>query len=84
MQDVTLERYSAEMEYATISRWLKSEGDHVAAGEVLVEIEADKVTQEVVAPVAGVLETIHTLAGDEIRVGEVMGTIVEQPGPAEG
>ena len=51
---------------------------------MLVEIEADKVTQEVVAPVAGVLETIHALAGDEIRVGEVMGTIVEQPGPAEG
>jgi 2-oxoglutarate dehydrogenase E2 component (dihydrolipoamide succinyltransferase) len=83
MQDVTLERYSAETEYATISRWLKSEGDRVAAGDVLVEIEADKVTQEVVAPVAGVLETIHALAGDEIRVGEVMGTIAEHAGPAE-
>ena len=55
MTDVTLERTSPEMEYATVSRWLKREGERVTAGEVLLEIEADKATQEVVAPVSGVL-----------------------------
>jgi 2-oxoglutarate dehydrogenase E2 component (dihydrolipoamide succinyltransferase) len=77
MTEVTLQRYSAEMEYATISRWLKREGDRVSAGEVLLEVESDKVTQEVVAPVSGVLETIFAVAGDEIRVGESMGTLSE-------
>ena len=75
MTDVTLERTSPEMEYATISRWLKREGEPVTAGEVLLEIETDKVTQEVVAPVSGVLSAVYAVAGDEVRVGEVMGTL---------
>ena len=75
MTDVRLERTAPEMEYATIVRWLKREGDAVVAGEVLLEVEADKATQEVVAPVSGVLEEIYAPAGDEIRVGDVMGTI---------
>ncbi len=81
MTDVTLERTSPEMEYATISRWLKREGDRVLAGEVLLEIETDKVTQEVVAPVSGLLRAIHAVAGDEIRVGEVMATLDGRPDP---
>ena len=83
MTDIRLESTSPEMEYATIVRWLKHEGDAVAAGEVLLEVEADKATQEVVAPVSGVLKEIVAPAGDEIRVGEVMGTIATHPKPAE-
>ena len=79
MTDVTLERTSPEMEYATVSRWLKREGEPVTAGEVLLEIETDKVTQEVVAPVSGVLRAIHAVAGDEVRVGEAMGTLDQGP-----
>ena len=41
---------------ATISRWLKNEGDAVAAGETLVELETDKITVEVPALAAGVLD----------------------------
>ena len=84
MTDVTLERTSPEMEYATVSRWLKREGEQVTAGEVLLEIETDKVTQEVVAPVSGVLRTIYAVAGDEVRVGEAMGALEGDPdaGPA--
>ena len=40
---------------ATVSRWLKQEGDAVAAGETLVELETDKITVEVPALKAGVL-----------------------------
>jgi pyruvate/2-oxoglutarate dehydrogenase complex dihydrolipoamide acyltransferase (E2) component len=84
MTDVTLERTSPEMEYATVSRWLKREGEQVTAGEVLLEIETDKVTQEVVALVSGVLRTIYAVAGDEVRVGEAMGALDGDPdaGPA--
>ncbi len=73
-----LERYSEEMEYGTIARWLKREGDGVRAGEVMVEVETEKATQEVEAPIAGVLQSILALEGEEIRVGDPMATIVEE------
>jgi pyruvate/2-oxoglutarate dehydrogenase complex dihydrolipoamide acyltransferase (E2) component len=81
MTDVRLESTAPEMEYATITRWLRQEGEMVVAGEVLLEVEADKATQEVVAPVSGVLAEIRAPAGDEIRVGDVMGTIAADAEP---
>ena len=72
-----LERVSEEQEYATITRWLKSEGERVAAGDVIVEVEAEKATQEVEAPVDGVLEAILAVEGDEIRVGDPIAVIAE-------
>jgi pyruvate/2-oxoglutarate dehydrogenase complex dihydrolipoamide acyltransferase (E2) component len=56
---------------------LKREGDRVEAGEVVVEVEAEKVTQEIEAPVSGVLRSIVAVDGDEIRVGEVIAVIEE-------
>lgn len=75
--ELTLERYSEEMEYGMIARWLKREGDPVEQGEVIVEIEAEKATQEVEAPVSGVLEAIIAVEGDEIRVGDTFAVIAE-------
>lgn len=72
-----LEPVSEEQEYGTIARWLKQEGDSVEAGEVVVEVEAEKVTQEVEAPVSGVLLSILAVDGDEIRVGDVIAVIEE-------
>ncbi len=74
-----LEPVSEEQEYGTIARWLKREGDHVDAGEVVVEVEAEKVTQEVEAPIAGVLQSIIAVDGDEVRVGDVIAVIEESP-----
>ena len=45
---------------ARVAKWLKNEGDAVAAGEALVELETDKVDVEVSAPKAGVLERSPT------------------------
>lgn len=56
---------------------MKREGDRVEAGEVVVEVEAEKVTQEIEAPVSGVLRSIVAVDGDEIRVGEVIAVIEE-------
>jgi pyruvate/2-oxoglutarate dehydrogenase complex dihydrolipoamide acyltransferase (E2) component len=75
--ELKLEPVSEEQEYGTITKWLKREGESVAAGEVIVEVEAEKATQEVEAPVAGVLESILAVEGDEIRVGETIAVIAE-------
>jgi 2-oxoglutarate dehydrogenase E2 component (dihydrolipoamide succinyltransferase) len=51
---------------ATIGRWFKKAGDAVAADEPLVELETDKVTVEVPAPAAGVLEEIRVKDGETV------------------
>ena len=62
---------------ARVARWLKKEGDAVAAGEPLVELETDKIDVEVPAPKAGVLERIAHKDGDDVKIGAVIGTIKE-------
>src|SRR6185369_6356277 len=60
---------------ATVSRWLKKEGDPVNVGDVLVELETDKVNLEVGAKSSGVLAKIEVPEGGDVKVGEVLGTI---------
>ncbi len=62
---------------ATILRWLKKEGDTVAAGEPLVELETDKVNVEVPAEQAGVLQQIARAEGETVAVGDVLGLMGE-------
>lgn len=70
-----LEALAPEMEYGTVTRWLKAEGDPVQAGEPVVEVEAEKVTEEIEAPVAGTIEEIRAAEGDEVKVGDVLAVI---------
>ena len=60
---------------ATVARWLKKAGEAVAADEALVELETDKVTVEVNAPAAGVLEAITAQEGAEVEPGALLGSI---------
>ena len=60
---------------ARIAKWLRKEGDLVAAGDPVVELETDKVDLEVGAPQAGVLSRIDRKDGDDVKVGEVLGVI---------
>jgi len=60
---------------ATVAAWLKSPGDAVAEGDVLVELETDKVMVEVPAAESGVLAEIRKNEGDTVTVGEVLGTL---------
>ncbi|MEX2110211.1 MAG: 2-oxoglutarate dehydrogenase complex dihydrolipoyllysine-residue succinyltransferase [Gemmatimonadaceae bacterium] len=62
---------------ATVSRWLKKQGDAVAAGDTLVELETDKVTVEVPALKAGVLTKQAKAEGDVVKVDEVLGELDE-------
>jgi 2-oxoglutarate dehydrogenase E2 component (dihydrolipoamide succinyltransferase) len=59
---------------ATVAKWLKQAGETVAADEALVELETDKVTVEVTAPMAGVLSVIVP-EGGEVEVGAVLGSV---------
>ena len=60
---------------ATVGKWLKQVGDTVAAGEMLVDLETDKVNVEVAAEQGGVLEQIVKGEGQNVGVGEVIGRI---------
>jgi 2-oxoglutarate dehydrogenase E2 component (dihydrolipoamide succinyltransferase) len=60
---------------ATVARWIKQQGESVAADEPLVELETDKVTVEVNAPSAGVLSSIAVPEGTEVEVGAVLGLV---------
>jgi 2-oxoglutarate dehydrogenase E2 component (dihydrolipoamide succinyltransferase) len=62
---------------ATVSRWLKNEGDAVAAGETLVELETDKITVEVPALKAGVLAKRGRAEGDVVKVDDIIGELDE-------
>ena len=68
---------------ATVSRWLKKEGDSINVGDVLVELETDKVNLEVGAKSAGVLAKIEVPEGGDVKVGAVLGTIDENGKPAQ-
>jgi 2-oxoglutarate dehydrogenase E2 component (dihydrolipoamide succinyltransferase) len=63
---------------ATVSRWLKKEGDFVNVGDVLVELETDKVNLEVGAKGAGILQQIAAAEGKDVKVGDVLGMIDEK------
>jgi 2-oxoglutarate dehydrogenase E2 component (dihydrolipoamide succinyltransferase) len=60
---------------AVVGAWLKSEGDAVNRGDVLLELETDKVNLEVTAPDDGVLGKVEKNEGDVVTVGELLGTI---------
>ena len=60
---------------ATVGKWFKKVGDQVAADEPLVELETDKVTLEVPAPAAGVIEAIAADDGATVEAGALLGSI---------
>ena len=68
---------------ATVSKWLKNEGDNVDADEPLVELETDKVNLEVPSPVSGVLKKINSKDGTTVEVGALLGLVVESVGHSE-
>ena len=62
---------------ATVSKWLKREGETVEADEAIVELETDKVNLEVPSPISGILSEISFKDGDTVEVGAVLGSISE-------
>ncbi|TCZ60866.1 2-oxoglutarate dehydrogenase complex dihydrolipoyllysine-residue succinyltransferase [Roseicella aquatilis] len=88
--DILVPTLGESVSTATVARWLKKAGEAVAADEPLVELETDKVTVEVNAPAAGVIESISADEGAEVEPGAVLGVIaagaagaVAAPKPAQ-
>ncbi len=76
--DILMPALSPTMEEGTLSKWLKSEGDTVVAGDILAEIETDKATMEVEAVDEGVLAKILIEAGTEgVKVNAVIAVLAE-------
>ncbi len=69
---------------ATVSRWLKNEGDAVAVGETLVELDTDKITVEVPAMMAGVLTKRAHAEGDVVKVDDLLAEIDESGAASAG
>ena len=62
---------------ATVSKWLKNEGDEVKADEPIVELETDKVNLEVPSPISGILNEIISKDGSVVQVGTPLGSVDE-------
>ena len=60
---------------ATVSKWLKNEGDKVETDEPIVELETDKVNLEVPSPVSGILTKINSKDGSTVEVGALLGSV---------
>ena len=73
--DVRAPSEQSEGTRSQIVRWLKSAGESVARDEPLIEVETDKVTVEIAAPVSGVLREILKHEQEEIVPGELLGRI---------
>ncbi len=64
---------------ATVALWMKHEGEHIAAGEPVVELETEKANMQVAAERAGVLVRIERKEGEDVKIGDVLGVIDESP-----
>jgi len=73
--EIKMPQLGLTMESGTVERWLKKTGDPVKAGEVLLEITTDKLTNEIEAEVDGVLLTITADEGAEVAVRGTLGYI---------
>ena len=74
-EKITVPTLGESVTEATVSKWLKSQGEKVIADEPIVELETDKVNVEVPAPTNGILGSIAVHEGQTVNVGSLLGTI---------
>ncbi|HYC99101.1 2-oxoglutarate dehydrogenase complex dihydrolipoyllysine-residue succinyltransferase [Brevundimonas sp.] len=77
MADILTPALGESVTEATIGKWTKKAGDPVKKDEVLVELETDKVSLEVVSPADGVLSEIKAPDGETVTPGAVLGVVSE-------
>ena len=77
---ITVPALGESVTEATVAKWFKAIGEMVTSGEPLVELETDKVTVEVPAPVSGVLASIEVVAGSNVGVGALLGSVDAKAG----
>lgn len=75
MSEILVPDLGESISEGTIYKWLVKEGDTVGQGDVLAELETDKVNLEISAEVEGVISSILRQAGENVAVGEAIGII---------
>ncbi len=76
--EIIFPRVDMDMASGRFSRWLAREGDAVAKGDPLFEIETDKAAMEIDAPASGILRGVRAAQGEEVAVGAAVGWIVAE------
>ena len=74
-EKITVPTLGESVTEATVSKWLKSQGEEVKVDEPIVELETDKVNVEVPSPTSGVLESITVKEGETVNVGSLLGVV---------
>ncbi|WP_411349794.1 2-oxoglutarate dehydrogenase complex dihydrolipoyllysine-residue succinyltransferase [Paenibacillus sp. WLX2291] len=75
MSEIKVPEMGESITEGTVSKWVVKEGDTVSQGDVLLELETDKVNLEISAEEDGVIESITRQEGDTVQVGESVGVI---------
>ncbi len=75
--ELKMPSFGMSMKEGTIVEWKKAVGDKVEEGEVVLEIETEKLTKEIESPVSGTLTEIVAEEGDDIPCGETLAIIEE-------
>ena len=77
--NVLLPQWGMNMEDGTLTKWLVNEGDEIAEGQPLVEIETAKINSELESPASGVVSHIMAAEGSLVKVGELV-AVIGEPG----
>ncbi len=80
--DVILPKWGLTMEDGTVVAWYVDEGDHVVEGEVIAEVETEKVENDLAAPCAGVVALILVDEDETVDVGTVLAVIASDEAEA--
>jgi 2-oxoglutarate dehydrogenase E2 component (dihydrolipoamide succinyltransferase) len=75
MSNIVVPQLGESVVEARVARWLKKEGDPVAVGEPVVELETEKIDLEVGAEHGGVLASIKRQEGEDVKVGELLAVV---------
>ena len=82
-EEIILPKWGLTMEEGTVRAWFKQEGDAVTVDEVIGEVETDKITNELVAPISGILAKIIAQPDETVEVGTVLAIVAATPEEAE-
>jgi pyruvate dehydrogenase E2 component (dihydrolipoamide acetyltransferase) len=82
-ENVILPKWGLTMEEGTVTAWRKQEGEAVAEGEVLADVETDKINNELPSPVSGVIARILVPVGEAVPVGATLVIIAATAEEAE-
>jgi pyruvate dehydrogenase E2 component (dihydrolipoamide acetyltransferase) len=76
--DVRVPRLAEGVESATVANILVAEGDKIQKDQVIVELETEKAVGPIPSPASGRVAKVHVKGGDEVSVGQVLMTVVEE------